>query len=126
MSLDKSPISLVDLSVAKHAVETLQSLGGARKNHQPRYRPVDTVHHAAEHVSRLIVLPAYIFLYSFRQRNVASPVPLHDFPGPLIDNDYMVVLVDNFHTYVTEKPAGLLSTAGTWHSLSKIGMSHRI
>ncbi len=35
MSLDKSPISLVDLSVAKHAVETLQSLGGARKITSP-------------------------------------------------------------------------------------------
>ena len=95
--LHNGPVGLVHLALGKHPVQSAQRLRRAGKDHQSAHGPVEPVHHAQEHVARLLVLLLQIVLHQLRQRPVARLVALHYFAALLGDDDDMVVLVDYLH-----------------------------
>ena len=55
------------------------------------------MHNTYEHIAGLGIALLDIALKAFRKRFVAGLVALHDFPGNLIDYNYMIVFVEYFH-----------------------------
>ena len=92
------PIRLVHFFRTEHFVEPGQSLAGTGKDHQSAHGTVQTVHHAEEHVPRLVVLLFDVFLHHLRQRLVAGLVALHNLRTAFVDDDEVVVFVDYVHT----------------------------
>ena len=97
ITFHNGPIRLVHLALGKHLVESGKGLRRAGKDHQPRYRTVQAMDDAEEHLAGLLVLLLDVFLDGLAERLVTRLVALHNFAAVLADDDDMVVLVDNFH-----------------------------
>ncbi len=86
-------ISLVDLSVTKHFIHTCQCFGSLCKNDNTSYRTVETMDYPTKHIARLRIFLLYPMLQGLYERLITSLVTLHNFPGSLIDYDYMIIFV---------------------------------
>ena len=96
-TLNDSPISLVNLIVAKHIIKSCQRLARLGKDHKSADRTVDAVSHATEYIARLGISLLNILTHNLHKRSVARLIALHNLARTLIDDDDVIVFVDYFH-----------------------------
>lgn len=96
-TLYERPIGFMYFPFAQHVVEARQRFGSLCEDNESADGAVYTVHHAAEHVSGLIVFLFEILFDCLRQGGVAGLVALHDLSGTFVDNYYMIVFVERSH-----------------------------
>ena len=93
--LHHSPVGLAYLVMFYLLVEARQGFARLGENHQPAHGPVQSVHHAAEHVARLVVFLFQVIFDKVGHAEVARFVALHYLRRQFIDDYQMVVFVNN-------------------------------
>ena len=91
----KRPVELVDLAVAEHGVETLQTFRRLRKDGDAAHRPVEPVRNPHENMTGLRVTLRDERLQRLAQRLVARLVPLDNLRHPLVKYQQVIVFIQN-------------------------------
>ena len=91
------PIEFADLLLREHLVESRQGLARPGEKDDSAHGSVDTVDDAHEDVAGLCVFLFDVLLHVVEQGAVSGLVGLDDFAGLLVDGDYVVVFVEDFH-----------------------------
>ena len=100
-TLHNRPIGLLDLLVTlEHGIKTGKGFGGTGKEHYSTRRSIQTMGHAKEHLTGLVILVLYIRLHRLAQRRVARLIALHNLVAGLVDGNNMIIFVEYFHHFI--------------------------
>ena len=84
----------MNLATSNHLIQASECLRGLGEHHSATHGAVDAMHHAQKHIAWLVVAHLNHRLDVILQRLVCLAVGLNELAAALIDNYYMVVLVE--------------------------------